>query len=264
MKTITKTTTRLGNSAGVLLPASWLNAIVNVKLVESPKNYSELINQLFIILKKELPSIKSLMIAGSYAREEQTKNSDIDVIILNNENKHKKIGKFDMLYLTEKKIKQDLEKNALPLLPMLREAKPIINGNLINKYAKYPINKKNVKWHIDTTKTMMQEVKKDIEFSKRLKENTSYASVYSLVLRLRTLYIIECLIKKKAWKNKEFLNLLKKITSSLNIYEEYSKIKSSKKTAKNSKVNIEKAEKLMDYINKKTKEIEKCLNEKKD
>jgi len=263
MKLITKKTVKVGNSAGVVLPADWLNGIVQVKLVQAPLSQNDLFNQLLIVLKDKLLDMESLAIMGSYARGEEEGDSDIDVLVITkNENNHTKIGKFDILFLSEKKLKEDLEKNALPLLPMLKESKPIINGHLIHEYAKNRLTKKNLKWHIDTTKSAIAMVKHDIDFSKEINENISDASAYSLILRLRTLYIVDCLRKNKLWKKKEFLNIVKKISGSLSAYEGYLRVKNKGKK-KRSNFKIDEAEKLIKYINTGLIRIEKWLSVKK-
>lgn len=265
METITKKTIRVGNSAGVLLPREWINGVVEVKLLEPPLDYDELIKNILIIIKEKLSGLaelKSLAITGSYARGEETEDSDIDILMITNKtDEHLRIGKFDILMLTEEKLKEELEKNAIPLLPMLREAKAIINNDLISKYANQTVNKKNVKWYVETTKSMMKEVKKDIDFSKQINENVSQASAYSLILRLRTLYIIECMKKNRIWNKREFLRIVKKISGSFNVYEEYLKVKNKLKgrEKEKSELKIDEAEKLMMYVNKKIKQIQKWL-----
>ncbi len=256
MEILTKKTIRLGNSSGVLLPAEWLNGIVEVKLIEAPLNQDEITNQILTILKEKLSDIESLAITGSYAREEQTKESDIDVLVITKKNeKSTKIGKFDILFISEEKIKEDLEKNCLPLLPMLKEAIPIMNGNLINKYVKYPVTKKNIKWHIKTTKSAINLAEKDLKISGEMNTLAGDAVAYSLILRLRTFYIINCLKNNKKWKKTEFLSLIKKITGSLKAYEGYLRVKKNEKNKYDLK--IKEAEKLIEYIKNELKNLEK-------
>lgn len=259
MELITKKAVKVGNSAGVLLPVAWLNGIVEIKLISLPPNKEEIINQLFSVLKNKLLDIKSLAIVGSYARDEEESQSDVDVIaITEKEEAHLKIGKFDVLFLTEKKIEEDLKKNALPILPMLREAKPIININLIKKYSCYPVTKNNLKWHIETTKSAIELAKESLDVAKDTGKLAGRAVAYSLILRLRSLYLIDCLIKNKKWTNKEFNNLVKKITGSKVAYEDYLNVKNNKN--KKSGLRIDEAEKLIDYLENGLSRIEETLN----
>lgn len=96
---------------------------------------------------------------------------------------------------------------------MIKEAKTIINKELIKIYINHPLTKRNLKWHIDTTKSAIKVIKKDLEISKEL--NEKYISddiVYSLVLRLRALYTIDCIRANKLCSKKGFLNIIKEIT----------------------------------------------------
>ncbi len=263
MEWLRKRVIRVGNSAGVLLPREWSNGIVEARLVEPPLNYDKLADQVIGIIKEKLHDVKALAICGSYSRGEQTLDSDVDILAITNRiNDHLKIGRYDILLVSEEKIREELEKNAFPILPMLKEAKPIINNKLIEEYAGKEINEKNIAWHIETTKKMMKEAEEDIKFSEKRKENVSMASAYSLILRLRSLYIIECLKNRKIWKKTEFLRIIRRISGSLNVYEEYLKVK-NKKTGK-PVLKVEEAKKLRSYILKKNEEIEKWVRGKRD
>jgi predicted nucleotidyltransferase len=257
---IIKNTIRVGNSAGVLLPKEWLGSSVRV-ILEKPDVDKEILEVL--MKRKILDEVLGAYIVGSYARNEETINSDIDVLIITESlNKKIKEGKYEIICITRKEIDSQLKNNALPILPMLKEARTIINKELLKEYNSIKININTLNYHLKTTIDSMQEVKKDIEFSKKIKENVSDASAYSLILRLRTLYIIECLRKGKIWSKKEFLELIEKISGSTTAYERY--LSSKNYNTKESKLKIEEAEKLREYINKKIGEIKRWLQEKKD
>lgn len=248
-----KTAVQVGNSAGVLLPKKWLNS--RVKVILEPLNIERDILEILIeegILKKVLGAY----ITGSYARNEQSIDSDADILVVTSGiNKRIKREKYEIICVSEKELESQLNKNALPLLAMIREAKAIINEELIKKYINAGLNEKNLRYHIETTKSAMKVVEKDIELSEEMQENVSDASAYSLILRLRTLYIIDCIKKNKLWNKKDFLRLIKKISGSLNAYERY--LAAKNKNALEYRLQIKEAEKLMSYINKKIAEIEK-------
>lgn len=250
-----KPVVRVGNSAGIVLPREWLNGKAVVKLIEKPVNINQ---DVLEILKKYLIHIKGIYLVGSYARGEQTGKSDVDVLVItDNVNKKIKQGKYDLILVSEENVKDSLEKNALPLLPMLNESKVILNEELIVGYKKSSLTKKNLKWHVETTKSALKFVKEDIKFSKEFNENVSRASAYSLILRLRTFYIVDCLRKNKKWSNKEFRNLIKKISGSLISYEDYLAVKNKQK--KKSGVKIEEAEKVINYLERELLKVEKWL-----
>jgi len=255
-----KTTTSWGNSAGVLLPREWKNKEVKIILIDRT---SQVKKEIFDILNSYLDDIIGIYLVGSYARNEQTQKSDIDLLVITNKiNKRIERGKYSIILIPEEKIKKQLERNILPLLPMLKEAKPILNAPLIEGYKETRLTKKNIKWHIDTTKSAMNVVKASIKVSKEIGINESDASAYSLILRLRTLYIIDCLKNNKIWTKKDFLRLVKKIAGSLISYEEYLRVKAGNKKIRD-KLPLKEAENLMNYNNKKIREIEKWVKEKK-
>ena len=64
------------------------------------------------------------------------------------------------------------------------------------------------------------------------------------------------------WKNKQFLSLVKEISGSTSAYQRYNQSKNHKK--RDSKLPVAEAEKLRDYVLKKTKEIRKWLKGRRD
>lgn len=256
---IIKNTVKIGNSAGVLLPKKYLNS--EVKIILEPLNIEKDILKI-LLEEKVLADLLGVYLVGSHARKEQNIESDVDILVITS-NTDKKISKekYEIICISKKELENQLNKNILPLLPMIREAKTIINKELIKNYIHYPLTKKNLKWHIDTTESAMKFAEKTLQVSKELNEKTiSDDIVYSLILRLRTLYIINCIKKNKNPTKKEFLKLVKTISGSLKSYEGYLRSKSSQKTRE--ELPIEEAGKIINYINKNIKFIEKWLKEK--
>ena len=256
---IIKTAIRVGNSAGVLLPRELLGR--EVRVVLEPLNIEKEV--LDILMNKEiLNNIIGIYLIGSYARGEQMIGSDVDILVITDKiNKRIKKGKYEMICISKEEIENQLEENALPILAMIKEAKIIINQDLIKNYLSSPLTEKNLRYHIETTKSAMNVVEKDLELSKEIKQEASDASAYSLILRLRTLYIIDCIKKGKMWSKKDFLKLVKNISGSVNAYGRY--LSSKNKNTLECKLPIKEAEKLMDYINKKMVELERWLKERK-
>lgn len=238
---------RVGNSAGVLLPKEWYGGEVKVELVKKPLNIEA---DLFKILNSYLSSIIGIYLTGSYARKEQTERSDVDILVIT-EDLDKKInyGKYNLILISQKNLEDSLKKSILPLLPMILESIPLMNKSLINKYKSTEINKINLNWHFETTKSAIKVNEKAIHLDKISKSSVSDATIYSLILRLREEYIVDCLINKKKYSTKEFLSLIKKITNSTESYDSYLRVKDSKSLKEI--ISIEQAEKLLDYISKK-------------
>ncbi len=251
-----KNTIQLGNSAGVLLPKEYLNS--QVKIILEPLNVKEDIIKI-LINEKLLQDIKGIYLVGSYARKENTISSDVDVLIITSKtNKRIVKGKYELLLLSEETLKKQLKKNIFPILPMIMESEPIINARLIKDYKKTKLTKNNTKWHIETTKSAMKIVEESLKLSEELKIKESEATAYSLILRLREVYLLNSLKKGKIGTTKELKNLIKKLTNSLETYEGYLNVKNNKKLKEN--ISISDVKILKDYILKKINEQEISMN----
>ena len=73
---------KAGNSSAVILPRAWLNKEVRVELIK--KTPEMILNDVIEILRKNI-SLKwviGIYLVGSYARQEQDENSDIDILVI--------------------------------------------------------------------------------------------------------------------------------------------------------------------------------------
>ena len=251
-----KTTVKVGNSAGVLLPKKYLNS--QVKIVLEPLNIEK--DVIDILMKKGiLKEVIGAYITGSYARREQTIESDIDILVITSKTEKRiKKEKYDLLLITKETLEEQLKNNIMPLLLMIIEAKPIINKNLLEDYKNTKLTKKNLKWHFEIAKSGLKVCKAGIKLEKDLEsKNASDAIAYSLVLHLRSSYLIDKLMKNKIWSSKELIGLIKKISGSKLAYEGYLSVKADKKRIK--RLPIDQADKLYEYILKKLEEQKKLI-----
>ncbi len=251
---------RVGNSAGIVLPKEWLNGKAKVVLIEKALEPEK---EIFKILKNYLYDIAALAVVGSYARGEANAESDVDVLAITaSANKKIKIGRYEIIMISEKALKEQLKSNALPLLPMILEARPLMNQKLFDLYKNTNLTKKNLLFHFKTTQSAMKVVEEILALAnERKREFMSDGVSYSLVLRLREMYIIDCILNKRIWKNRFFLKIIKEITGSLTAYEGYLRVKNDK--GKKSLLPLEEAKKLHSYISHKIKEQEKIWAETK-
>lgn len=255
---LVKPIVRVGNSAGVILPKEWLNGVARIFLIKKPLNIRQ---DVLGILEDYLPSILGIYLVGSYARKEQNEKSDIDILaITQNINKKMKTGKYEINLVSLDSLEETLKNNLLPLLPMLKEAAPIINKKMLEPYKSYPITKVNMQWHIDTTISALKVIKESIDLAKESDEKLSDNIAYSLVLRLREAYIVNCLLKDKVANNKELLNLIKVLTGSTSTYESYQRSKSNIKAKR--KINVYEAESLYNYVSKLIEEQKRWIKRK--
>ncbi|HIH17664.1 MAG TPA: nucleotidyltransferase domain-containing protein [Nanoarchaeota archaeon] len=254
-----KKAVKVGNSAGVLLPKRWLNT--RVKVILEPENVGLEILEILAehnLLKK----VVGVYLIGSYARNEQTIDSDVDVLAITSGGGGKVLkGRYEVLCVSKEEAKKQLDQNALPLLAMLKEAKPIINEELLKELSA-PLTLRNLRWHIETTRSAMNVVEEYIKMADECGEDVADAAAYSLILRLRTLYIIDCLRKNRLWNTPGLLRLVEKISGSTTAYERYLQVK--RRDAMGYKLKKEEAEKIRRYIIAEVDRTEKWLKEKKD
>ncbi|MBI2629717.1 nucleotidyltransferase domain-containing protein [Candidatus Pacearchaeota archaeon] len=256
---IAKKVIRIGNGAAVYVPKEYINAEV---LIVLPENEKEIKRKIVEKLMPYFSEIIGIYLSGSYARGEEQIDSDVDVLaITQNTNKKIKEENFDILLISKDVLEKTLEKNILPLLPMLNEAKTIINPIFLDKIKNIELTNENLKFHFETTKSALKLNKSSMELAKESKENCSDSAAYSLVLRLREAYIVDCLIKKRQWSNKELIDMIVKLTGSDEIYFGYKRVKNDEKEREI--VRLEDAEKIYNYLKNKILEQEKWVKRRK-
>ena len=146
-------------------------------------------------------------IYGSYARNEQLEDSDIDLLIVVDKKFDVSPSQFDIHMVEIKSLKDGLKKNPIIFFSIIREAKTILNQNLLDELKKFDV--KDFSWFINTTKSALKISKGLLDLNKE--EGVRYAnnaSIYSIFLRARGLYIIKCIKDNREYTNKGFLNYL--------------------------------------------------------
>jgi len=227
METITKQTREVGTSAGVLLPRSWLNKQVVVTLFEPSKENiaRDIIEYLFEHNLNE--EVKGIYLFGSYSRGDFDFNSDIDILIITQDtNKLINYNNYEILLVSESSFSKNLPNN-LNYLSILKEAGVIFNKELIEKYRikKYKFNIKKSLSEIDGIFKINQDA---VKMCKENNMNIPDGIVYSMVLRLRELYLIKCLFSGRIYYKKDFLELVGD-----KVYSAYLRIKRNEKELNN-------------------------------
>src|SRR3989344_3201245 len=122
-----KKTVKAGNSSAVILPRAWLNQEVRVELLK--KNPETILLDVINTAKKhiELKKIIGIYLVGSYARGEESKDSDIDVMVISSNIDREMIheGFYNILIVSEELLNQKLKQNLFPVGQMIKEAKPL-------------------------------------------------------------------------------------------------------------------------------------------
>lgn len=219
-----KETFKLGNSAGVILPKSWENKKVKIQLIED-----SILNDVIDILKEKnlLEHTKGIYLIGSYARGDYDLSSDIDLLVItDNVDRLIRQGNYEIVLVPEKNFSENFSDN-IYRLSALREAKVIMNGELLKRLK--IINKKiDTKKNLKEIRSIFAINKGAVKDCKELGENIPDGNVYSLVLRLRELYITKKLLSDDSINRKEFINLIGK-----KAYDAYLRVKRNKKEFNN-------------------------------
>lgn len=247
--------TEIGNGAHIFAPKEWMND--EVMIVRIPKKNPK--EELIRILSPHLDKIIAVFLFGSYARNEEESNSDMDVFIISSEKFT--IQSKDIEAIVVQKDKIELAKKLNPILfySMIIEAKPIINSDYLYELRKEKINFDYFKDFLKDTKRMIEINKEDIERDELINQKSDESSVYSLILRLRGVFIINLLLKDKKYSKKEFKEFLIK-NSKIDyekIYNIYSNVKNNKKTKE--EIGSEQTESLLNLLIKETAKIMKKL-----
>src|SRR3989344_3154346 len=205
--------TLIGNGAHVFAPKEWAGEkVIIVRTPEIP-----LRRKILKILEPHLEDILGVYLYGSYARGEQREDSDIDVLVISNKNFKVREKGFEIIVLKEDEIKDAIKLASVLVYSALMEAKPIINLELLINLRKK---------HIPLVRDFKEYIKETKEI---IKINEEFLSPYSIILRLRGLYIIERLLMGKIYSHNDFKNWVSKdIKDKLDfnsIYEAYLKIK---------------------------------------
>ncbi len=246
---IIKQTFKLGNSAGVLLPIEWKGKKVAIKLIEKSitKEIIEILDE-----RDLLKNTIGIFLAGSYARGEETELSDIDILIItDNIDKQIKIGKYEIVFISKEKLEKSIKKS-LYLTSLINESKAILNNELLRYYKNKFVNV-SIKKHLDEIKSITKINEKSVEIDLEMKKKVSDETLYSIILRLRELYLIECLKSNKIPLKKEFTGLIKKIASEES-YNAYLRIKNDLKSKK--VIPVKEAISLIDEIKRRMRNLE--------
>jgi len=195
---IIKKAIAMGNGAAVYIPREFSGRQIAIIL---PEGIADIKRRIVERLADHLGNIVGVYLFGSYARDESHLLSDVDVLIITkDEDKSLKplFGDMDVRVTTLEKIKKSIENLPAITLPLLKEAKTIINPVLLDELKNSKINYKNFKWNFDDIGRTLKIIKTFIEVDE---EDISISHIYSLIMRARICYIISCLLKNRQFSN---------------------------------------------------------------
>ena len=249
----TKSVIRWGNGGGILLPRGWIGKEVRIILIDRTPQIKK---EVFDMLDSYLEDIIGIYLVGSYARGEESEDSDIDILIITSESNKEMIreGIYSILIVSKELLEQKLKNDLFPVGQMIREARALINASYL-ELLKVSVTKDNVKWYLETTKEKIDLAAEILEKTKRKVVNNRL--VYTLILRIRTLYIIQKLIKNQDYSNIDFVKLIARVSGSKNAYDSYLAIKNDLR--EEDITTGEEAEKLYFYLKKQLDEVNRQI-----
>ena len=244
-----------GNGAHVFIPKEWMNEEVLVVRLEK----KTIKQQILEILSPNLEKVIGVFLYGSQARGENNENSDVDLFVIAKERFkiEKKIG-YDILILTEEEIEKAIRINPILMYSIFREAEPIINSSYHKKLEKYKVESKNFKRFLEQTKESIKSSEELLELDKKTGKFASNSVVYSLILRLRGIFIVNALLEKKRYYNLNFRKfILSKNIDFDKVYLAYQAVRANKKIKET--VLIAQVELLMDLLKNELDELSKKI-----
>ena len=139
---------------------------------------------------------------------------------------------------------------------MFREAKPLLNVGYLES-IEINVTKRNVKRYIKTTEEKLELIKKVLDKKKiQNRKNVEDVVAYTLILRIRTLYLITKLIKTEEYSKKDFVNMLIGISNGKNAYDSYLAVKNN---LDEKGVSINEVKKLYSYLMNQLERVKKLL-----
>ena len=255
---ITKLVQRFGNSGHVILPKEYVGK--RIRFIAEPKTFEDIKSEILEILKPYLENILGIYLYGSYARNEQTIESDVDILVIA-DTKLKimdNINDFSIISVSIHEIEDILKNNAVLALPILKEAKTIINPELLAKYKDCKFTKSNTKNFIESSVRILELNKKGLELDFELG-----SLVYSLMLRMRGLLMIKLMLNDKLYSKSQLFDYLENNGFSMNkieeLYKIYSKERNNIKVKDSSIINKEDVLKLLSLAEKLLQEVKSFL-----
>lgn len=207
---LVKTVIRSGNSGSVYVPKEWIGERVVIK----PLSIRDRILQ---ITAPYMENVIGIYLYGSYARGEEIPESDIDILVITD----KKIplnrqDNIDIEAVEIADIKGRIMKDWVGYYSIIHEAKPIINEKLLEELKGVKPDPKALKWYYNMTKNALSIVNDLLEI-----KGDMNGSIYSLMLRIRGLYLIQCNLKGRKYSNKDLEDFIVKNGIKRQVYRNF-------------------------------------------
>lgn len=251
---ITRMVKSFGNGAHVFVPKDWAGK--QIQIIKPAKK--SLREKILLELDPYLDSIEGVYLYGSNARGEQVSDSDIDLFVITNDKIKIKSEGFEILCLKQEDIKKAVKVEPLLMYSIFSECQTIINSKLIgNIKANYEPKIKDFKSFLEDSQRMIK-VSEEFLQSEKSDYVSGEAVIYSIVLRLRGLFIIHSLLNDKKYSTELFKKWVKGNLSQMDFDLIYGAYRSSKNEKKfKQKIKVKDIVLLLNFLNK---EIVKLVN----
>lgn len=221
---VIKKAVQIGNGAAIYVPKEYSGRELVVLL---PEGLDEIKKRVLNLLIDYMPNIIGVYLFGSYARGEHEIGSDIDVLVITKEKDDsikKALAGIDSRVMPLKGVKEAIKNAPLLIMPLIKEAKVLLNPLLIEELKSSKIDFKKFSWNFEDIKRIIKIVHGFTELDDK-KSSSSF--IYSLIMRFRICYIMECLLKNKRFSNQgveavlsEYKFTKEEIKMFFNIYRE--------------------------------------------
>jgi|WetSurMetagenome_2_1015567.scaffolds.fasta_scaffold50493_2 predicted nucleotidyltransferase len=183
-----------GNAGGVYVPKKWINQYVVVTLFRAE-------DYVLDVFRPFMNDIIGLYMHGSHARGDSCPESDINVLVVAKKEipYQRKPGLNAEIVLLEA-LSSYAQASPVDYYSMLNEAVPLMDSGLLEKMKAYSMDD-----------DLIRKFCRDVEISLKMldhlvSEGDHAAAVYSLMYRLRGLYILHARVRKYTHKGfEEFL-----------------------------------------------------------
>ena len=249
-----------GNGAHVFVPKEWAGEQV-VLVKPEKKNVKELI---FSALGSYLESIIGVYLYGSYARAEEKQNSDIDIFVISDKRLKIKVRGFEIHCLEQKEIEKAIRLEPVLMYSFLSEAKPLINSQLLEELkVRY---KPHLRYFMEFLRDCRRIIRVQEDFLRS--ETGMYvlgaAVVYSLVLRLRGIFIIRSLLDGIPYTHVQFKVWIERELPEIDFDSMYESYRSSKNEEKiKQKIKVCDVQRLLEFLRQEVSFLEHGQKRKK-
>ncbi len=193
--TVIKAVKRYGNSGGVYVPSRWIGGKVRIELIEEPLNPRD------ALAKIPLEHVISAILYGSYTRGETAKGSDIDILLIVDDDYEMDIPaeimqKYDIQVKSLRDMRNALVHDPVFYKMVKDEAVVLLNHQFLNSLRAAMPKTADIEKRIKMIESSLS-ITKEI-----LKIDANADVAYPTVMRLKEILLIECLLSEKRYSTK--------------------------------------------------------------